>query len=263
MKSYLIFQASYYTFLLVIALILSYFLFGTLPQALGITISNLTIEIIYIIAVCWYIVFVILLNKKWDIKLRNYLHFTVKWREIVFTFLFSVAATIVSIMVIDSIENWTDLISGKINTIKISSEWSLLYGIRLFRSVVIAPFCEELFFRGVLLTFLLRKFSASKAILITSLLFAVSHIRFEDFFMLLFWGMIFGYLFYKTKSLWVSFLSHSLTNFISLNIVIEGVTIRMVNSCVFFILGVAILLIIGLIVKQKCFFISEKSKNEI
>lgn len=253
MKSHPTFQVSFYTFLLVIALALSYFLFGLVPQAFGITISNLTIEIIYTIAACWCIVFAIQLNKKWDIKLKNYLHFAFKWREMIFTFLFSVAATIVSIMLIDSIENWTDLISGKINTIKISSEWSALYAIRLLRTVIISPFFEELFFRGVLLTFLLRKFSASKAILIVSLLFAVSHFKFEDFFMLLFWGMVFGYLFYKTKSLWISTLSHLLTNFILLNVTIERVTIGTLNSCDFFVLGFAILLIIGLIIKQKYF----------
>lgn len=166
-------------------------------------------------------------------------------------------------MVIDSIENWSDLISGKINTIKISSEWNALYAIRLFRTVIIGPFFEELIFRGVLLTFLLRKFSALKALLIVSILFVVSHIKFEDFFMLLFWGMVFGYLFYKTKSLWISFLAHSLTNFILLNVTIEKITIGMLSSWNLFLSGFVILLMIGLIVLQKYFFISEINKNEI
>ena len=62
MKSHPTFQVTFYTFLSVIALTSSYFLFGSLPQAFGFTISNLTIEIIYTITTCWYIVFAIQLN---------------------------------------------------------------------------------------------------------------------------------------------------------------------------------------------------------
>lgn len=264
MKSHPIFQVSLYTFLLVIALTLTYFLFGSLPQAFGVTMSNLTFEIIYAIASCWYIVFVVLLNKKWDIKLRNYLHFTFKWRELLFAFLFTIAATLVSIMVIDSVENGSAFINGKINTIKFSYEWNLIYMVRLLHSVILAPLFEELFFRGILLNFLLRKFSAPKAILIVALLFAVSHVKFDDFLMLLFWGVIFGYLYYNTKSLWISVLSHSLTNFILLNISsIEKVNIGALGIWYLLLLGFSILLMVGLIVKRKHFFVSEKNKNEI
>lgn len=256
------FQATTYSLLLVLALVLSYFLLGTLPQAFGITLSNLDFEIIYVVASCWYILFVFLLNKKWDIHLKNYLHFKFRGSELFFTVVFSIAASVISIMIIDSVENWLDLIAGKINAIKIVKGKGMLYSMKILRTVLIVPFFEELFFRGILLTFLLRKIPDPKAILLVAFLFAVSHVKFDDFLMLFFDGIVFGYLFYQTKSLWVSTISHSLTNFILLNVEFEKVTIGMLDYWNILLLCLSILLIIGLIAKQKYFILPDKDRNE-
>lgn len=92
------------------------------------------------------------------------------------------------------------------------------------------PFGEELFFRGVLFTALSLRFSTSKALIISSLIFSASHlnptrsflgeefIRYIGFFIN---GCVYCFLFKKHKDLFPSIAAHStfnlLTSFFYLN----------------------------------------------
>ena len=69
-------------------------------------------------------------------------------------------------------------------------------------------FCEEIVFRGVIQNQLMKKFSAPVAIIISSLFFSVLHIgRYTDLvslFSIVVIGCVLGYIFSKTKSLYLS-----------------------------------------------------------
>lgn len=82
----------------------------------------------------------------------------------------------------------------------------------LFAAVVIAPFCEEVFFRGFVFPGLRRGMSLGWAILISSLLFAVAHADPGSFPVLLVIGLALAILRWRTRSLWPCILLHMLNN---------------------------------------------------
>ena len=83
--------------------------------------------------------------------------------------------------------------------------------------IILAPICEELFFRGILLRFLNARLSLRKALWISAFIFAASHQHFASFLPLLFLGYWLGYYYVKTGDLRTNIGLHALfngTNFI-------------------------------------------------
>ena len=78
--------------------------------------------------------------------------------------------------------------------------------------VLIPPFCEETFFRGILFRGLLARFGAGVALASTSLLFAFLHQKIVQTGLMIFLGCYFGTLVYLTGSLWSSILAHGVNN---------------------------------------------------
>jgi len=77
---------------------------------------------------------------------------------------------------------------------------------------VVAPFTEELLFRGLLLQGFLSRYSPTKSIIWTAFLFALLHLNPYQFFPTLAVGLFLGWLFYRTRSLWPCILVHALGN---------------------------------------------------
>lgn len=83
-------------------------------------------------------------------------------------------------------------------------------------AILIGPILEELVFRGTFLTGMLEKYTPQKAIILTSLLFALVHLQPFQIVPAFFWGLLFGYTFYKTRSIVLVILLHMTVNFSSL-----------------------------------------------
>lgn len=86
-----------------------------------------------------------------------------------------------------------------------------------FLSIVVGPFWEELFFRGILQNFLLQKTRSWLAIFLSSLIFALFHLSLSSGldigFYNAFLGSLFtGYFYYKTYSLSLAFILHASNN---------------------------------------------------
>lgn len=79
---------------------------------------------------------------------------------------------------------------------------------------LVPAFVEELLFRGVFLRNLLP-YGKTTAIIVSSLMFAMMHQNFYQFFYTFVGGMVFGYVFIKTGSIWCSVLAHMINNTIS------------------------------------------------
>lgn len=79
-------------------------------------------------------------------------------------------------------------------------------------SVLIAPFCEELFFRGFVFSGLLHDLSPFWAVMISSALFAVAHADPGSFIPLFAIGLCLAYLRWRTGSTWASMSLHILNN---------------------------------------------------
>jgi membrane protease YdiL (CAAX protease family) len=91
----------------------------------------------------------------------------------------------------------------------------------LFTLVVVAPVTEELLFRGVILRGLLGRFSTKWALVISAGLFAVMHQNPWQAGPAFFLGLLFGWYYLRTQSLWPCIAGHALNNLLSF-VVMQG-----------------------------------------
>jgi membrane protease YdiL (CAAX protease family) len=83
----------------------------------------------------------------------------------------------------------------------------------LLAMAVVPAICEELLFRGALLSWLKNSFhNKHLAVWLSALVFSAIHLQFFGFFPRLLLGAYLGYLFLWTGSLWVSITAHFLNN---------------------------------------------------
>lgn len=78
--------------------------------------------------------------------------------------------------------------------------------------VVAAPILEELIFRGVILDGFLQKYSPAKAIIFSSILFGLVHLNPWQFVTGLFLGCFIGWVYCRTRSLWLPIIIHASNN---------------------------------------------------
>ena len=71
---------------------------------------------------------------------------------------------------------------------------------------------EEMTFRGVIQQSLMRRMNPHIAIILSAAIFSFFHFQFFGFFPRLFLGILLGYMFYITGSLWTSILMHFVNN---------------------------------------------------
>ena len=88
------------------------------------------------------------------------------------------------------------------------SAWLVFLGV-----VLVAPLCEELLFRGVLLS-TYQKRLAVHAVWVVGILFAFLHPSLDQVLGALFAGTVAGWLVYRTRSLWAGVLMHAGTNLV-------------------------------------------------
>ncbi|RME49331.1 MAG: CPBP family intramembrane metalloprotease [Deltaproteobacteria bacterium] len=86
------------------------------------------------------------------------------------------------------------------------------YLLALFSAAVLAPVCEESFFRGVIFPGVRARHGEIKAILATALFFALFHLTIGGFPVLFLFGIILAHLYTKTGSLLAPIVTHSLYN---------------------------------------------------
>lgn len=77
---------------------------------------------------------------------------------------------------------------------------------------IAAPVLEEMLFRGVILRSFLKQYSRTKAILLSSVIFAVAHMNLYQFATALAIGILSGWLYERCRSLWPCILLHASYN---------------------------------------------------
>lgn len=80
---------------------------------------------------------------------------------------------------------------------------------------IVAPFAEEFLFRGVIYNTLSKKISIKWTIIIQAILFGVFHFNLVQGAYATLLGLVFGYITYKTKSLWTAIIVHMVNNLIA------------------------------------------------
>ena len=82
----------------------------------------------------------------------------------------------------------------------------------LLGGVLIGPICEEIIFRGIILEGLLTRYTTKKAIIYSALIFGIIHFIPIQVVNAFFIGIVLGWIYIKTKSLWVCIGIHILNN---------------------------------------------------
>ncbi len=123
------------------------------------------------------------------------------------------------IVMIGALVGWAAVVDSLgIDALKIDDNTDVFdeIGGGLFATVLVAgiwgPFAEEVFFRGFMLAGMRRRFGAFNAILASAGVFALFHIDPSLFVPILIFGIVLGWLFVKTESIWPSVLAHALNN---------------------------------------------------
>lgn len=81
--------------------------------------------------------------------------------------------------------------------------------------LIIAPISEEIALRGIVYTRVEKTTNAAVAIMMSSLLFGLMHIAAGGIVLIIgaiLMGAVFGLIFYKTNSLFICFIAHSVAN---------------------------------------------------
>ncbi len=83
---------------------------------------------------------------------------------------------------------------------------------KFFVLCVVPAVCEEIFFRGFFQTSLTARMGVAKAIVITAIVFAVMHGNFQYVHLYVLLGLIFGWVYAVTGSLWAPIICHVFNN---------------------------------------------------
>ena len=140
---------------------------------------------------------------------------------------------------------YIEILGNTLPTIK-EKEVSILVISGLFIFSII----EELLFRKALIDYLKGKYSTTKSLMFSSLLFAIMHIFTDSSLLITFIaGLVFGYVYLKFNNVLFSILTHLIVNFsilfFSTNIIKYGILLNDIGTpfYLFFITGVLFLLI--------------------
>jgi membrane protease YdiL (CAAX protease family) len=87
----------------------------------------------------------------------------------------------------------------------------------LFGGAVVAPFVEEVFFRGFVFAGLRGRWDWRRAALVSAALFAVAHVVPTSILPIFILGLIFAFLYQSSGSIWPAILMHMLTNTVALS----------------------------------------------
>ncbi len=87
-------------------------------------------------------------------------------------------------------------------------------------TAVVAPFCEEIYFRGFLYPAFRKNFGVLSALFLTSFLFALAHLEIYSFIPIMVIGWMLAYIYEKTKSIFTVIFLHAVYNLILISIML-------------------------------------------
>ena len=191
-----------------------------------------------------YYVIIILLkllsNSRKEQKLKYHLN--------LMSFVFAALIIIAFRLVFDnSLTLWVSKISMPDFINEAFEELSVSPIILILSAAVVAPIYEEIIFRGILLKGMSKKINPIIALVVSALLFAIVHMNIPQGINAFLLGLVIGFIYLKTGSIYLSIFAHFINNILALSVssrfaLIEG-KYAMAIHIMFFILGVILLVI--------------------
>lgn len=86
--------------------------------------------------------------------------------------------------------------------------------ILMVETCIMAPFFEELLYRGIILNGLINRYSGKKAIIYSALIFGIAHMNFPQGINAFLLGLIIGTVYYYTRSIYLCMIIHFANNFL-------------------------------------------------
>ena len=83
---------------------------------------------------------------------------------------------------------------------------------------LLAPFAEEVFFRGFVLAALVSVMGGMRGAIISSAIFSIAHLNIGTLFPIFVMGMLLAWLYMRTRSIWPSFVAHAAQNLLALTV---------------------------------------------
>jgi membrane protease YdiL (CAAX protease family) len=199
---------------LILLLVISYAL-ESIPLHLNIKVPDFYVSTASAFSSFLYIPIIFYALKKSKINILNNLRFP-NFKICGMLILLAVSFRILTFPLSTPIEFSHFFLNGRMEYFKFKPlVFDINFIIKFIQGFILAPVFEEIFFRGILLQQFLKRYSPSKAILLSGLLFVFAHFRLLDAGALIVYGIIFGYVFYKTNSIVASILVHSVGNLIA------------------------------------------------
>lgn len=119
---------------------------------------------------------------------------------------------------------------------------------------IVAPIYEEIIFRGILLKGMAKKVNPIIALVVSSLLFAVVHLNVPQFINAFILGLVIGFIYLTTQSIYLSIFAHFINNLLALTVsskfALIGGKYAIEIHGMFFILGITLLVIACMGYKQ-------------
>lgn len=104
--------------------------------------------------------------------------------------------------------------TNNLNEITTNPTFFKVYG--LLRLLLIVPILEELFYRKIILSSLVHKYGVYISVFISSLLFSIGHLDFNNSFIFLIFGILLGIAYWKTQIIYYPILLHIFINALTL-----------------------------------------------
>jgi hypothetical protein len=86
-------------------------------------------------------------------------------------------------------------------------------------TAVLAPVCEEVFFRGALYSAMRKSLGRNRALILNALVFSLLHLKWQGLLSLFALGLIFAWLYEETDSVYPGMLAHAINNIVVLAVI--------------------------------------------
>ena len=133
--------------------------------------------------------------------------------KINFTFIAAISITLLFVLFPSLYDYFINFLSEQ--KIEPESRSAISLIITIISTAILTPIWEELFFRGIVLRKLTKRFKPITAILISSLIFAIVHSGFVGITHAFLMGCMFAYFYLLKQNIWIPIVLHAVINFVS------------------------------------------------
>lgn len=162
-----------------------------------------------------YYVIIILLkwlsNRSNEQKPKNYLN----WRDFVCAAIMIIAFRLIFD---NSLTLWVSMISMPNFINEAFDELAVSPIILVLSVIIVAPIYEEIVFRGILLKGMSKKINPTIALVVSALLFAIVHMNIPQGINAFLLGLVLGFIYLRTESIYLSIFAHCLNNILALSL---------------------------------------------